>query len=219
MHRNARQAGAAHVLAALGILLGLPSGAAALPLISEAFYDAVGTDNGLLFVELYGAPGASLDGLFIEGVNGSNGAVGPVLALSGSIPADGFFVVADDRGDGGSDVAEADLVLNFDFQNGPDSIVLRDDSAVIDALAYGVFGAGEVFAGEGSAAPDPPAGSSLARTFANVDSDDNLADFVALGTPTPGSGALAPIPEPGSAALLAAGLFGLAAGGSRPRRV
>lgn len=204
------------VLILLGAVLA-PATSRALPLVSEAFYDAAGVDNGLLFVELYGTPGASLDGLLIEGVNGSNGAVGPVLVLSGAIPADGFFVVADDRGDGGTDVANADLVLNFDFQNGPDSIVLRDDSAVIDALAYGVFGAGEVFAGEGSAAPDPPAGSSLARAFANVDSDDNAADFVVLETPTPGNGPLAPIPEPTTAALLAAGLFGLAAAGARPQ--
>ena len=117
------------VLVLLGAALA-PATSQALPLISEAFYDAVGSDDGLVFVELYGAPGASLDGLLIEGVNGSNGAVGPVLALSGVIPADGFFVVADDRGDGSTDVANADLVLNFDFQNGPDSSVRRDSTHV-----------------------------------------------------------------------------------------
>lgn len=202
----------------LALVLLAPSTSGALPLISEALYDAVGSDDGAVFVELYGAPGASLDGLVLEGVNGSNGAVGPVLALSGAIPADGFFVVADDRGDGQSDVENADLVADFDFQNGPDSIVLRDDAGVIDALAYGVFGAAEVFAGEGSAAPDPPAGSSLARVFANVDSDDNSVDFAPLDVPTPGSGSLAPVPEPGTALLLAAGVGGLARAGTRRRR-
>lgn len=217
MHRNAPRAAGARALAAFTILLGLPSAAAALPLISEAFYDAVGSDDGLVFVELYAQPGTSLDGLMLEGVNGSNGAVGPSLALSGVVPADGFFVVADDRGDGQSDVAGADLVLNFDFQNGPDSIVLRDAGGVVDALGYGVFDPAEVFAGEGAAAPDPPAGWSLARVFANADSDDNAVDFVALELPTPGSGALAPIPEPQTALLLAAGLCGLARVGARPR--
>ena len=60
---------------------------AALPLISEVFYDATGSDNGLSFVELYGAPGASVDGLLLEGVNGSNGAITPSVSLSGLIPA------------------------------------------------------------------------------------------------------------------------------------
>ena len=110
------------VLVLLGAVLA-PGSAGALPLISEAFYDAAGADNGLVFVELYGTPGASLDGLVLEGVNGSNGAVGPVLALSGAIPVDGFFVVADDRGDERTDVPNADPVLNFDFQSGPDSSV------------------------------------------------------------------------------------------------
>jgi hypothetical protein len=197
----------------LALLLLAPGTSQALPLISEAFYDASGSDDGLVFVELFGTPGSSLDGLLIEGVNGSNGAVGPLLSLSGVIPADGFFVVADDRGDGMSDVANADQVLNFDFQNGPDSIVLRDASGVIDALAYGVFASGEIAAGEGSPAPDPAAGSSLARVFANLDTDDNAADFVALDVPTPGTGPLAPIPEPTTAALMAAGLVGLARAG------
>jgi hypothetical protein len=67
-----------------------PQTASAVPLISEAFYDAVGSDNGLSFVELYGDFGASLDGLFLEGINGANGSAGPTIALSGVFPADGI---------------------------------------------------------------------------------------------------------------------------------
>ena len=67
-----------------------PHAACATPLISEAFYDAVGSDNGLSFVELYGEPGSSLDGLFLEGINGSNGSAGPTIALSGVFPAGGI---------------------------------------------------------------------------------------------------------------------------------
>jgi len=184
--------------------------ALALPLLSEVFYDAVGSDDGLGFVELYGEPGASLVGLTIEGVNGSNGAVTHTLALTGSIPADGIFLLADDSGDGSSLVAGADLVLDFDFQNGPDGIVLRSAAGVVDAIGYGVFGPSEFFAGEGLPAPDVPAGSSLARRFANVDTDDNAADWVALATPTPGVAPLQTVPEPSAGALFALGLVAIA---------
>ncbi|MBW2495607.1 MAG: PEP-CTERM sorting domain-containing protein [Deltaproteobacteria bacterium] len=187
-----------------------PLGASASTLISEVFYDAIGSDNGLSFVELYGVPGSSLDGLFLEGVNGSNGATGPTIALSGVFPADGIWLLADDAGDGTTSVAGADLIANFDFQNGPDSIVLRSADAVLDAVGYGVFAVGEIFAGEGAAAPDAPAGSSLARLFANVDTDDNATDFIVLDVPTPGSAPLGAVPEPQTAALLGAGLIGLA---------
>jgi hypothetical protein len=172
-----------------------PHGASAATLISEVFYDAVGSDNGLSFVELYGDPGSSLDGLFLEGINGSNGAI---------------WLLADDVGDGTSSVAGAHLIANFDFQNGPDSIVLRSADTVLDAVGYGVFAVGEIFAGEGTAAADAPAGSSLARLFANVDTNDNATDFIVLSVPTPGNAPLSAVPEPQTAALLGMGLLGLA---------
>jgi len=195
----------------IGALLGAAP-ALAVPLLSEVYYDAVGVDDGQSFVELYGAPGSSLDGLVIEGVNGTGGAVTHTLPLTGVFGADGLFVLADRMSDSTTLVADADLLLDFDFQNGPDSVLLRGAAGVLDALGYGVFAAGEVFAGEGTPALDPAAGLSLARHFANLDTNDNAADFVA-GAPTPG---VASLPEPSSAALLGLGLLGLARFGRRP---
>jgi hypothetical protein len=188
----------------------LTPGVHAATVISEALYDAVGSDNGNVFVELYGTPGAALDGTSLEGVNGSDGSVYLTLPLSGVIPGDGVFVVADDAGDGNSLVVNADLVVNMDFQNGPDSIVLRDADGILDALGYGDFSGG-VFAGEGSAAPDAPAGSSLARLDPLVDSGDNLSDFTVLDAPTPGSVPVNSVPLPPALALFLSGIGGLLA--------
>ncbi len=187
--------------------------AAALPLLSEVFYDAPGSDDGQLFVELSGAPGESLEGFVVEGINGANGASGPTITLTGAIGSNGLFVLADEASGGGTSVLGADLLANFDFQNGPDSIVLRQGDVLIDAIGYGVFGASEIFAGEGLPAPDVDPGSSLARRFADHDTNDNLADFVVLTTPTPGSAEFTPVPEPGSALLFGLGLSGLAVSG------
>ena len=188
--------------------------ASALPLISEVFYDALGGDDAQSFVELYGEPGSSVDGLTLEGVNGSGGAITHSIALSGTIPADGFFVLADVDGSGATLVPDPDAVANVDFQNGPDSVVLRDSFGIVDAVGYGVFDAGDVCAGEGTPAPDGPAGSSLARVFANLDSDDNGLDFILLDAPTPGTAPLL-VPEPGTGALVVSALLTVVATGRR----
>jgi hypothetical protein len=207
-----------------GLAVAIASGCLAAPfaaqsstLISEVFYDAVGTDDGLSFVELYGAPGTDLSGFVIQGINGTGGTVTDTIALAGMIPADGLYLVADGLADGTTQVASADQIANFDFQNGPDSVVLLAGSTVLDAVGYGVFAASDVFAGEGNPAPDPAAGSSIARLFANVDTNDNASDFAA-GTPTPGSAAFSSVPEPDVAGLLGAGLVGLGWQGKRRRQ-
>jgi hypothetical protein len=183
------------------------SAAASLPLISEVLYDQAGSDDGHSFVELFGAPGTPLDGLWLEGVNGFDGGVGPVIALTGSIGPSGLFVVADRTGGGVTFVSVFDQLANFDLQNGPDSVRLVSDAGVLDAVGYGAFDATEVFAGEGVAAPDAPGGASLARVFADVDTDDNAADFTVQVTPTPGSAPLrVAVPEPAMTLLMSFGL-------------
>jgi len=187
----------------------------AMPVLSEVYYDAVGSDDGQIFVEIAGAPGTSLDGFTLEGINGSNGAAGPTILLAGLVGASGLFVVADQTTAGTSSIVGAQQLANFDFQNGPDSIVLRLGETIVDAVGYGVFGPSDVFAGEGAAAPDVSPGSSLARVFANLDTNDNLTDFMVLTTPTPGFAVLSSIPEPGTALMIGLGLSGLTMAGGR----
>jgi hypothetical protein len=192
-------------LAALALLALAAGPARAAPiLVSEVLYDASGSDDGLVFVELAGPAGADLTGFVLEGVNGSDGSTTVSLALAGAIAPDGLFVLVDAPDAGPSPFARVDQLADFDLQNGPDSVVLRDAGGVVrDALGYGAFDAGDVFAGEGAPAPDAPAGASLARRFADVDTDDNAADFLVLDTPTPGA-AVRAVPEPASVLLLGA---------------
>ena len=85
-----------------------------------------------------------------------------------------------------------------------------DGFGIVDAVGYGSFTSAQFFAGEGNPAPDPPGGSSVARWFADVDTDDNATDFRVLGEPTPGVADFLVVPEPGTGVLLGTALLCLA---------
>ncbi len=141
--------------------------------INEVFINSVGTDIHC-FVELYYPAGnLSLDGYSLVGVNGNGGVDYNTIDLTGqTIPADGFFVIAQDSG-----VTNNDLIATLvDFQNGPDSIQLRAGATVIDAMGYGDF-TSAVFAGEGTPCPIISPEYSYSRIPDGEDLDDNVVDF------------------------------------------
>jgi hypothetical protein len=159
--------------------------------INEFLYDKPGADAGC-FIELYGPPTLSLNGWSLVMVNGFDGTDKKVINLTGSIPADGFFVVAQD-----ATVPDYDMIDPLaDFENGPDNIHLRKGDFNYDAIGYGSFDRAEYFMGETWPTYDPgfPYGFSLGRYLDGADTDYNRRDFGVYGGAynTPGDTNLAP---------------------------
>ncbi|MBK8254469.1 MAG: hypothetical protein IPK82_17605 [Polyangiaceae bacterium] len=161
--------------------------------INETVYNPVGSDgtSNACFIELYGPAGLDLTGYSLKFINGLGGTeYVPALKLDGqTIGTAGYFVVVQ------SDAQLAALPAGVnglksskaDMQQGPDSVVLVKGADTVDALGYGIFMAGDVFAGEGAAAPDAKdVPQSVCRLPNGKDTDNNAADF-ALCTPTPGA--------------------------------
>jgi hypothetical protein len=155
--------------------------------INEILFNDDGSDDNA-FIELYGEPGVSLLGYTLIGINGNNGQEYQAIELEGNIGQDGFFVIALSGSTSGEIIAAADMLsLSADYQNGPDNVILRWGTTVIDALGYGIFDETETFAGEGNPAANvPSSGYSLGRDLLSTDTDDNASDFSAYQTPTPG---------------------------------
>lgn len=194
------------ILAVFFSLNNLPQDVYATPfaVINEVLYDGPGSDADDVFTELFGTPGLVLNGWSLTGTNGADGSVYRTVDLSGGVvPADGVLLIAT----ADTVLAGVDLFANVDWQNGPDSLQLWNDSGMIaDALQYG--DAGIFNAGEGAPALDVGAGQSLSRDPFGTDTGDNLTDFTVLDAPTPGSGPqLATVPEPGSLVLMTSGLL------------
>ncbi|MBI2346779.1 MAG: lamin tail domain-containing protein [Deltaproteobacteria bacterium] len=165
-------------------------------MLNEIYYDAPGQDtNGVLFVELRGTPEADVGHYVIHFVNGENGVVTESITLpdGASMPADGLLVIADGMTGNllTTQVQEADLVDNFDPQNGPESVQLVDpDGQLVDVVGYGtplsLFGESGLPLYEGIPATDAPSGMSVSRVPGSSDTDNNGEDFVVLDVPTPG---------------------------------
>ena len=190
--------------------------------INEVDSDTTGTDL-LEFVELFGAPNASLTGLSIVGVNGSDDLTYDTFAFDLddlTLGANGFFVI------GNADVANVDLVIPSNaLQNGPDAVVLfagdisdfGDDTApptgtsVLDVFHYGTNDTADA----GISGLYPLATYVDEGALGDKDTDsvgrsiDGAGLLTTFNTPTPGaSNVSVGIPEPSSLALL--GLVGCA---------
>jgi len=163
--------------------------------LHEVLYDASGSDtDGNEFIELYGTPGADLDHYQILFINGSDGEILDTINIKShsKIRDDGLFLIADARTNAStaSNITGADLLDNFDPQNGPDAIQLLDPQGrLVDALCYGngslPLARNGLETCEGAAAPDVAGGHSLSR-LQGGDTNDNAADFFDLSQPTPG---------------------------------
>ncbi len=160
------------------------------PVINEIVYETAGTDVGC-FIEILGPPGLDLTGYTLDAVNGNDGTVTAVASLAGhTIGASGHFVLAQDATVSVAAGSNKLIKAAADLQNGPDSVVLKSGGAVVDALGYGSFAAGQVFAGEKLSAT--ATSGSLCRIPSGKDSGDNSVDFAGCA-PTPGaSNKLAP---------------------------
>ncbi len=164
--------------------------------VNEMLYDVVGSDtNGDVFIELAGEASTEVSGYKIAFVNGSDGKIYDTIDVpEGSfISARGLFVIADavTGSPGTSHVVDAQLIVNFDPQNGPDALQLLDSTgALIDCLGYGSPQLATAENGmqsyEGTPSVTASGGASLSRTDAQ-DTGDNATDFVKLTTPTPGN--------------------------------
>jgi hypothetical protein len=171
--------------------------------INEVYYDAPGSDNGQVFVELAGPPGTDIGGWTLQAIEGGTGANGScnnesfTFPMGTTIDNTGFVVVADDDGTGATQVPNAHFIVpDMDLENGGDALQLIDAGMnLVDAVAYGTVdksgGPASSCNGlawyEGNEARDVFAPLSIERCPAGSDTNDNAIDFTP-NVPTPGTG-------------------------------
>ncbi|MEM3341250.1 MAG: hypothetical protein QW728_01015, partial [Thermoplasmata archaeon] len=150
--------------------------------INEIFYDMPGTDY-VEFIELYGTPGMSLNGYYINFTNGANGQQYDSISLSGySIGPSGFFLIATNS----TAYPDADIIdtpsSNW-LQNGPgDMVYLNNSGGIVDLVAYA--GNDTHTVAEGWPTISVSAGYSIGRLPDGRDTNNNSEDFFNM-TPTP----------------------------------
>lgn len=142
--------------------------------INEVFYDDPSTDDEG-FIELYGEPGMMLTGFSVKGLDQTCGTICTISLDGYTVPADGFFVIA-----------QNELVANYDLiaascigllQNGPcDGVGLYLNNVLIDAVQYGL--ACTPACGEGNPAVEPTdLTNTISRFPDGYDTNDNALDF------------------------------------------
>lgn len=163
--------------------------------INEVDYDQPGTDSGE-FVEIYNTGGTAVDltNVALDLHNGVGGAIYDTIALSSAAAslAPGEYLVI------GTSTLLATLPIGTptvqftnaanNMQNGsPDGMVLRDGTAVLDALSYEGTMTGVTEGGGGAPADSNGTAGSIQRLPNGTDTDDNAVDFAFAATTTPGA--------------------------------
>lgn len=187
--------------AALGLLLLCGFGAAQAQVVISQVYGGGGNSGATLrsdFIELHnnGVTAVSINGWSVQYAS-ATGTTWQATALSGSIPAGGYYLVKQADGSGGTvdlPTPDATGTISMSGSNGKVALVAATTllsgacpAGLVDQVGYG---SANCF--EGSAAA-PALSSTTAALRAGdgcTDSNDNGADF-ASGTPTPRNSASA----------------------------
>jgi 5'-nucleotidase len=170
--------------------------------LNELDYDQPSDDVGE-FVEIYnpGDSAVDLSGFMIEVLNPTGSPVAP-FALTGSIPAKGYAVLANTAVtvDAGATTVRFANASNNIQNGGQDGVrIITSGGIVVDALMYETqsgappevlaLAEGEPFAGgESNEAPN----MSLSRCPNATDTNNNATDFALSATPTPGAANVCP---------------------------
>lgn len=201
-------------------LAAAPAQAATDHLVINEFYGRGGSANqpyATKFVELYNPTGAAiqLTGMSLQYRSASGTANGSAAALTGSVPAGGYFVVATgSNGTTGAALPQVDQTTTLNPSGTAGTVYLASTTTainpdsqaaqVVDKLGYGSSNSPETtpaLYGDGTTTPANNVPGSLGRSK-GVDTDNNAADFSFATTPTPGaanaggSGGTDPEPTP-----------------------
>jgi hypothetical protein len=152
--------------------------------LNEVLFNPPGADGtgAAEWIELYGTPNLTLKNYTLVGYDGATGNAYFRQPLDGQYLRSGGFLLVE-----GATGSEGFIWLSNELQNGPDSLRLEYcDGTVVDALAYGTFGAGTTARGEGTPEPAPATETSVARVTDGVDTNNNSADWQAAIVTSPG---------------------------------
>lgn len=149
------------------------------------------------FIELYNPTGSavSLIGWSVQYNSGTGTGSWQVTNLSGSIPANGYYLIQQAAGTGGTtDLPLPDATGGIAMAAGSGKVALVSNTtpltgqnpvsgAIVDKVAYGTVTGGG-FEGAGPA-PAPSNTSSIQRNPKGFDTNNNNTDFIVLSEPTP----------------------------------
>lgn len=187
-----------------GLFLGADIGQAALAdhlTVNEVQIEGAAGTGGVEddWVELYNPTAAAIDltGWSIQKASASGGSI-VRQELSGSVPAQGYFLIVRNGASTTPSLKNsADLLAGETFSLAANNIIyLADNNLNVVPASPGpniidYVGFGTANYAEGATTTNPARGKSISRVPDGEDTDNNLADFAVLDTPTPKNSATA----------------------------